>query len=170
MKTHQFLLWASLGASLLVGCTSMTPPAPAIVPVATNAVLKPRVFTNPAPILLPVLVINRSSALPSDLTTNYDGTNIIICGIGTKTHKPFCVTNPPPPPLPLTNFTIAWSETNFTSGHQWLPDEIIYSTNGVVGPWNTLLFIAPTNTNMQVTLPINPRLRNAFFRVRTLSP
>ena len=156
MKTLRFIAWLTLDAFLLSGCQHVapaTPPAPVIVSVATNAVQKRISLSLPMPHVEASIV----------------QTNVVICLTNPVTHIERCFTNPTPL-LPRTNFTLSWLETNFTAGHSWMSNRIVYSTNGVNGPWNLLLFVAVTNTNMNVTMPINFTLHSVFYRIGTLAP
>lgn len=75
--------------------------APVYPPATPVAVFKTNVLSAPMPPMPPPMI--RNSSVPPQTTTNIVGTNIIICGENPLTLLPWCVTNPPPPPVPFSN-------------------------------------------------------------------
>jgi hypothetical protein len=166
LKTLQSMLWAALVASLLSGCanTSQTNiPTPQSVAVATNAPVKQPNLSPPMPPEFS-LQVSKQGIASNTITTNINGTNIILCWTNPKTGQAICVTNPPPPlpPRPVGQFSFLEyvpPNTGNDTNRRWT----LLQVSHAAGHWSTITS-NEQNSGYFITNNVTDTNRAATFR------
>lgn len=121
------------------------------------------------PTLPPIPYRSAIAKVRASITVTTNGTNVVICGTN-KFGKPFCITNPPAPVPPRTNFLMKYDDALFPAGEQvtngtgiQLAGAWLQSAPSPAGPWSNCVFV-PTSggINRQVAFPLSGTAR--FFR------
>ena len=103
---------------------------------------------------------------PPVWTTNIEGTNIVVCGTN-RLGNYVCFTNPPAS-VYRTNIALAWTQPGWPAAAPFT-NHVLWTTNGANGPWTGDIPVACSNSNMVISVNLDPRVKFLFFKMGTNS-